>query len=339
MSRSYVSLFFLHFLFSQPLKHSEVAKAHPDWVLKRDGSNEAANSGNCGKWFYGLDLTKPAVQRHVRDCLEVALNIWGFSYLKLDFLYSAALAGCQDSLHDRTLTKAQVMQLGMGIVSEMAGDSVFVLGCGAPLGSAIGHVHANRISSDAGFSWFPDFPLPQDDTWNLPSARTMLKNTLARLFMHGEWWINDPDCLLLRDKLRFTPDELVGICTTKVFSGGSVIISDDLNFVSAKRLRMFSQMVPPSNVAAVALDLLDREIPEVLRLSLAHESLATCNKGVYNTAAQREVADALASVGMLESGGKGAGGVGTAAVLLSGRPLVDHWTLLAVCNWGAFVST
>ena len=128
----------------------------------------------------------------------MALHIWGFQYLKLDFLYSAVLAGSQDSMHDRSLTKAQVMQLGMSLISEVAGDKVFILGCGAPLGAVVGHCHANRISSDAGLSWKPEIFLPQDDNWNLPSARTMVKNSLARLFMHGMWWINDPDCILLR---------------------------------------------------------------------------------------------------------------------------------------------
>jgi alpha-galactosidase len=40
-------------------KHSELAKKHPDWVLKKDDSKTPSNSGNCGKFFYGLDLTHP----------------------------------------------------------------------------------------------------------------------------------------------------------------------------------------------------------------------------------------------------------------------------------------
>jgi hypothetical protein len=35
--------------------------------------------------------------------------------------------------------------------------SVLVLGCGAPLGSVIGHVHLNRISADAGLTWYSHF--------------------------------------------------------------------------------------------------------------------------------------------------------------------------------------
>ena len=48
---------------------------------------------------------------------------------------------------------------------------MFLLGCGAPMGSVLGYVHANRVSSDAGLSWLPDLPLPFYDKWNLPCAR------------------------------------------------------------------------------------------------------------------------------------------------------------------------
>eukprot|EP01036_Dinobryon_divergens_P004741 gene4741-6295_t len=40
----------------------------------------------------------------------------------------------------------------MEIVTAAAGSSIFLLGCGAPMGSVIGHVHANRVSADAGLT-------------------------------------------------------------------------------------------------------------------------------------------------------------------------------------------
>ncbi len=63
---------------------------------------------------------------------------------------------------------------------------------------------------DTGLSWVPEFPLPSQDKWNLPCARNCVRNTLTRLFMHRQWWINDPDCIMLRDKLAFTQDEIIG---------------------------------------------------------------------------------------------------------------------------------
>lgn len=124
-------------------KHSTVAKQHPDWIL-RDAGGSVSNSANCGKFFYGLDTTHPEVQEHIRASIDVARYVWGFEYLKLDFLYSAALAG---AVHwDRTQTGAQILQQAIGVVKEAAGGA-YILGCGAPLGSLIGHVQANRVSA------------------------------------------------------------------------------------------------------------------------------------------------------------------------------------------------
>jgi hypothetical protein len=54
----------------------------------------------------------------------------------------------------------------------------------------------------------------------------------------------------------------------KALSGGSIIISDDLASVPLERLKVAQSILPPLGLAAVAVDLLDREIPEVLRLKV-----------------------------------------------------------------------
>ncbi len=119
---------------------------------------------------------------------------------------------------------------------------------------------------DAGLTWEAEIPFCHHDKWNLPSARTMIRNTVNRLFMHNKWWINDPDCLLLRDELPFNEDEIIGITTVKALSGGSILISDDLAKISSKRFRLMQQLLPPTNTAATAVDLMDKETPELFRI-------------------------------------------------------------------------
>lgn len=144
-------------------QHSHVAKQHPDWILCKDRQHKSpSNSANCGKFFYGLDVTNPQCQDYIKEYLQVMTKVWKFTYLKMDFLYAAVLQDAQESYYDRTLTRAQILQQGMKLVVETINqrevmppggcaeeeeDRVFVLGCGAPLGSVIGHVHANRISA------------------------------------------------------------------------------------------------------------------------------------------------------------------------------------------------
>ncbi len=261
-------------------KHSRVAAEHPDWIIRQQGGLSdgwAANSANCGKWFYGLDVTIPEVQQFVRETLTtVSHGAWSFDYLKLDFLYAAALKGAR---RDPTLNTAQVLQVALRLIREGVGPATYVLGCGSPLGATIGWVNANRVSADAGPAWLPTFPLP-DCKWNLPCGRNMVRNTINRLPMHGVWWVNDPDCMLLRETTQFTPAEVIGIATVKALSGGSFLVSDDLESVSRRRMRVAQAMLPVTGKAAVALDLLDREVPEVLRLAMPGRAGAACDDWV-----------------------------------------------------------
>jgi hypothetical protein len=129
-------------------KHSEIARIHPEWILRLPGGSPA-NSAFCGKWFLGLDVTNEKVQAQIEKVVQGAVS-WGFSYLKLDFLYAGAL-NASNSFADRSATRAEALQRGLNAVhrgcTTDGHTDVFVLGCGAPLGSVIGHVHANRVSS------------------------------------------------------------------------------------------------------------------------------------------------------------------------------------------------
>jgi hypothetical protein len=58
----------------------------------------------------------------------------GFRYLKLDFLYCAALPGHR---FDRDVTRAQAMHTALRIMRAAAGEGVFLMGCSVPVGSAV----------------------------------------------------------------------------------------------------------------------------------------------------------------------------------------------------------
>ncbi|RYH31353.1 hypothetical protein EON65_02920, partial [archaeon] len=74
----------------------------------------ACNSANCGKFFYGLDLTMPSVRSHLHHVLTTVTQTWGFRYLKLDFLYACVLKNAYFS--DRTKSRAQVFNMGMEVI-------------------------------------------------------------------------------------------------------------------------------------------------------------------------------------------------------------------------------
>lgn len=157
-------------------KKSQLAKDHPDWIIKND-SGRYANSANCGKFFYGLDATNPSVRKHVYDTIKRAVDEWGFDVLKLDFLYASCLAG--NGKYDNTMSRAEAMYLGLRTIRAAARDA-FIIGCGCPIGSAVGFVDGMRVSCDTGPTWVPEFPLPSWDNGTLPALRGMLRNTMSR---------------------------------------------------------------------------------------------------------------------------------------------------------------
>ena len=89
-------------------------------------------------------------------------------------------------------------------------------------------------------------PIPFPDKWNLPSASNMLRNSITRLSMHGRWWINDPDCIILRNATEFSLNELHAIAVVKALSGGPLVISDSLSAVPEERMQIVKQLIPPS---------------------------------------------------------------------------------------------
>jgi alpha-galactosidase len=242
---------------------SQVAQEHPDWLL-RDRRGRAVSAGLLLS-FIGrvLDPTHPEVLDHVYGLIETATHDWGYRYLKLDFLYAAALPGVR---HNPRLTRAQAYREALKTIREAAGEETFLVGCGAPIGPSIGLVDAMRIGPDTGPEWGPHFKgLRRLLRGNpcLPSLRNSVRNTATRGWMHRHWWINDPDTLMVRDsKTALSEDEVLSQLTLVALSGGLPILSDDLSTLSPERRAMAAALLPPLLERPRVLDLLRSRMPE-----------------------------------------------------------------------------
>ena len=247
---------------------SDLYKNHPDWIL-RDRLGRRANAGfGWGSLTTALDLTHPQVLDYVGQVIRIAVNEWSFPYLKLDFLYAGALPG---EHHDPTLTRAQVLRRGMETISQAAGPDTFLLGCGAPLGSALGLVDAMRIGPDVSQTWEPRFagikPFFKKEPF-MPSVRNAIQNILTRTPYHNCWWVNDPDCLLVRENTQLSLDEVRSLATLIGLSGGMMLISDDLDAVSPERLRLVKVLLPLMAGRPDVLDWFDQITPQKVRKDL-----------------------------------------------------------------------
>jgi alpha-galactosidase len=261
---------------------SRLLAEHPDWFVKnRHGRPRFAlwnplwgRWGNC----YALDTTHPAVLDWLRSTFRTLARDWGYRVLKLDFLFAAALPGQR---YDPAATRAAALRRGLEAIREGAGADAFLLGCGCPLGPAIGIVDAMRIGPDVAPFWSSAFSRgPQRDLHGL-ATKHAIRNTLARAFMHRRWWLNDPDCLMVRDtKTQLTPDEVCSLATVIAVTDGMIVLSDRVEQLSAERLDVLDRTLQLAGGQAEVVDLMRADLPElVVARTAAHSIVAAFNFG------------------------------------------------------------
>jgi alpha-galactosidase len=239
---------------------SKLYADHPDWILRDDKGQPILAWQHYGKDIYALDLSLPAVQAWLHSIFRTLSEDWGFEFFKIDFVFSAALPGGRS---DPRMTRAQALRRGLEIIRAAIGDK-FLLGCGAPLGPSVGVVDAMRVGPDVHMDWKPFW---QD--LSAPSAANAIRNSIARSFMHGKLWLNDPDCLVLRprgDDSNLVLNEMRTLTTVVGLTGGLVINSDDLPSIRRGRLKYLRRVLPPYGRSAIPLDLFQHERPKLLVL-------------------------------------------------------------------------
>ncbi|TNM70115.1 alpha-galactosidase [Deinococcus radiopugnans ATCC 19172] len=175
---------------------SQLFRDHPDWMLRGKDDLPLAVGHNWGGAYHALDTTHPEVLAWLRELAATARG-WGYPYLKLDFLYGAALPGVR---HDPSVGRAQAYRNGLQALRDGAGEDAFLLGCGAPLASSVGIVDAMRTGPDVAPLWDEDSRRIWLGDATGPSARNALHTALSRWYQHS-WYQPDPDVAICRREL------------------------------------------------------------------------------------------------------------------------------------------
>lgn len=248
---------------------ARVVRDHPDWLLRGRSGRPVRAGYNWGTFFVALDVTHPQVLKYVRQVVRTVVNDWGFRYLKLDFLYAGALAGRR---HDPSLTRAEALRGALQVIREAAGDQTVLAGCGCPLGPAVGIFDTMRVGPDVAARWRPAYQGLEfffEHETSLPSARNTIQNTLSRAGLHGRWWINDPDCLLLRSRnTHLSRNEVQTLVTVAALSGGTLLASEDLSQLDGDRIEWLARLTPPIGRAPRVLDWFDQARPQRIVLPM-----------------------------------------------------------------------
>ncbi len=257
-------------LWLAPFLLAETSKTyanHPEWIIGASEGAPAVANHNWERTNYGLDGTHPGAQAWLQDLFKQVCDGWGYDYVKIDFLFGAALPGRR---HDPAATRIRAYRAALDAVRKGVGPKRFILGCGSLMAPSVGFFDGNRIGPDCAPFWRflardeRASPTPKPRTPDdFLSTETAMRNTLSRSWMHNRLWANDPDCLLVRtDRTKMTLDEVRTMATIIGLSGAMMLSSDDLDKVPPDRLDLISMLLPGLPRAATPLDLMDRDMPE-----------------------------------------------------------------------------
>ena len=209
---------------------------HPGWILADDAGAPVLAGWNPG-WggdLHCLDLSLPEVEDYLVGLMETVVRDWGFSFLKLDFLYAGMIRGRRRGRpggawehYTRVLSRIARIPTGLGALSVAISGAatsgaaisgavalpIAILSCGAPLETTAPILPLMRVGADTREAW--DWPvLRLIGHQGRPSARVNISHTLARSLLDRTFLFSDPDVVFSRtEKLRLKDAQkfLVGI--------------------------------------------------------------------------------------------------------------------------------
>lgn len=218
-------------------KKSSFFQLYPEAILK-DESGKPVPAIYQPIWGLGdtycMDLTHPISQDYLAKVFQTINKEWGYHYLKLDFLYAGLLDGVS---YNTKVSPAQKYRQILEMIRKIVGKNSFLLGCGAPLMPSIGIFDGMRISCDVTPQWNSSIIR----TWLLDkhalSTEKALINTLNRAYMHRNFWLNDPDCLIIRkERNKMSYNQTLLMATIMGLSGGMLLVSDNMANIDENRI-------------------------------------------------------------------------------------------------------
>ncbi len=226
---------------------SPFAQSHKDWILK-DKKGKPLAAGMNPLWgaafgknqpalpysYFCLDLSRDDVLEYLDSLMDKVVNVWGFRYIKLDFLFAGMLkgnfakGGAAYVWYDRALKVLTKRK------ANKSGKNVAYLGCGMPFEASYRCLPLSRIGPDTKEDW--DVPyLRRANFTARTSAYLNMKATLGHAFWDQAVYINDPDVIFLRYEnisLSDTEKELVAL-VNRLFASQLMHSDDPVHFSPA----------------------------------------------------------------------------------------------------------
>jgi hypothetical protein len=243
---------------------SEVHRDHPEWLLRdKDGKLIIFN---CHVDGYVIDTSILEARQWITDSFRRIKEQWGYDYFKVDFLRSVAMD--KNAVYKNPMTRAEALRLGMEAIRQGIGPDTFLLACGGHYGPTLGIANGNRTSNDIGADW--------------ETLKITFKKNILRYWMNENWWVNDPDCLLIRGphegvagnqcfpNIRkhgcgsFNEIEVKTILTLFRATGGLMFAGDDFTQLRNDKIDLMKGFLTSTGKAAVPMDMFESRYPRIL---------------------------------------------------------------------------
>jgi len=234
-------------------ENSETIRAHPDWVDLNQNGSPRHRQFNWGGLTHSFDISRPDVLDYVDSLFRFITKEWGFKYLKLDFNVEPGA-----NRKDRSITSFTAMRNLYKTIHNAIGKDVFIANCaGSPYSPCIGYAKAGRVGLDVNPNW--------------ESVLEGCRRSILHIPFHRRWWVNDPDCLNMREYgSQLSETELQTHLTANFMGGGYMMFSDSLARLSPQRRKMLAQALPSCRDAADILDYMtapEEGIPSLFNMS------------------------------------------------------------------------
>lgn len=237
------------------LEGSPLALARPEWILRDEQGRprRVMHHGDWGGWVWALDTSRDDVLEHLGGQFR-ELRSLGFDYFKIDFLYAAAMPGQRSG---QPMARHEALRRGLEAIRDAIGEDAYLLGCGCPLGAAVGIVDACRVSEDVAPFWAPRLHFPSWPECSVATANAV-EQSLRRAPLHRRFFSADPDCALLRPSdTELSAEERRVLAEVVVGTGGFTVVSDDLSLYGPAEWELLAEMGEQRGVVDAPLELVD----------------------------------------------------------------------------------
>jgi hypothetical protein len=247
---------------------SEFYKYYPDGLICSAHTNQPdwRETWRGDRVFY-LDATHHDGEHFLREIFETLAYRDGFEVFEVGFAYAGAVEGVRSN---RALSPAGAFNQGIHAIRAAIGDSRVLLLSGTPLGAGAGLVDMAYSTPECGLGY-------RDKCGTLST----LQSALARAFLGAHAPVLSPSPIPTDPSV--TDSEFRMIVTAAALSGAPLTLTGLPGQLTAERANLIQQALPAPNGSAVALDLFDRTIPQLLGLRLGEELGGGWVVGIFNT--------------------------------------------------------